>query len=102
MTGIPFELCRHTAGYSGKGSVFVMRADVEPPPDMAAQVFPFVARLKAQRARTSAQRGWEWAVENDQFIYLMDHLAARSREPRESGDTEGECAKMENDGSCGR
>lgn len=75
LTGIPFELCRHTAGYSGKGSVFVMRAEVEPPPDMAAQVFPFVAKLKAQRARTSSQRGWEWAVENDQFIYLMDHLA---------------------------
>ena len=75
LTGIPFELCRHTAGYSGKGSVFVMRAEVEPPPAMAAEVFPFVRKLKAQRERTASQRGWEWAVENDQFIYLMDHLA---------------------------
>ena len=75
LTGIPYDFVRNVAGFDHKGSVYVLRADVVPSPAMVAQVFPFVKKLKAQQARTEAQRGWRWSEEDTQFVTLMDHLA---------------------------
>ena len=32
LTGIPFDFCRETAGFGGKGSLFIVRAELDPPP----------------------------------------------------------------------
>ena len=75
LVGIPYDFLRHVAGHGGMGSVFIVRAELDPPQALLRQVFPFVGRLKLQKQRTAAARGWEWCTENDQFIDLMDHLA---------------------------
>ena len=75
LTGIPYDFCRHTAGFGGKGSVFIVRAEFDPPPTLIKQVFPFIAKLKVEQAKSDARRRWPWCPESSQFITLMDHLA---------------------------
>ena len=75
LIGIPYEFVRTVAGHGDIGSVFVVRAELEPPAALRAQVFPFVASLKRSQKQSDAQRGWPWCPENSDFISLMDHLA---------------------------
>jgi hypothetical protein len=56
LTGIPYDFLRLAGGYQGEGSVFVVRAEHPPPPELIKQVFPFATTLRSRCARLSGSR----------------------------------------------
>ena len=76
LTGLSFEYMRFNAGHGReKGSVFVLRNVIQPPPELVVQVFPKVAELRETLSLSEQERGWASCPEDVQFCDLCDYLA---------------------------
>ena len=83
LTGIPYEFLTQSAGYNGKGTVFVLRNEVTPGRGLISQVFPELDALRAELNLPETERGWTSCPEDTQFVNLLDHLANSSASSRQ-------------------